>query len=165
MDIERLALEDVLFQRAGEFAAHLGRYDMYALLLETLLVRGTADAHSRDRRTLSTRGSYISHLMSLRGLSPLMQAQFAATERELQCLLQTHEISALNMATGGTFPLNSDPAFGATQRDWYDHANANEAQLRGFIRGMEQDILSVVRLYMQLAAFAADVRVLLARLH
>jgi hypothetical protein len=174
MDQHRAALEESLYHRVGELSAYLGRYDMYAVLLENLLIPNGKRDPAAPRSTLRTRGASIIGLLQLRRLPDKVQADFRAIDAELQVLLDRHEISARHPAPVGRQPLKpvpdvTTPAAAAApaqpERDWYDVATADDATIEKFIAVMERDILHAVKLYIRLAAVAQDVRDVLARLH
>jgi hypothetical protein len=168
MDQHRTALEESLYHRVGELSAYLGRYDMYAVLLENLLLSNGQRDPAASRLTLRTRGATIARLLHLRRLPDKIQADFSAIDEELRVILERHEISARNPAPLGKQPKpqgNPPVPAAPTERDWFDVANADDATIEKFIAAMERDILLVVKLYIRLAAVAQDVRDALARLH
>jgi hypothetical protein len=168
MDQNRAALEEALYQRVGELSAYFGRYDMYAVLLENMLSSGGQRDPAAPRLTVRTRGASIAHWLHLRRLPDKIRADFSSIDAELQVILDRHEIAARNPATLAKQPPKSSP--GATQpaaseRDWYDMANADPATIEKFIAAIERDILQAVKLYIRLAAVAQEVRDTLPRLH
>jgi hypothetical protein len=168
MDQNRAALEESLYQRFGELSAYLGRYDMYAVLLENMLTPNGQRDPAAPRLTVRTRGAVISRLLHLRRLPDKIQADFRTIDEELQVLLERHEISARNPAPLARQPPksvpNPSPSADAVS-DWYDMANADEATIQKSIDAIERDILQAVKLYIRLAAVAQDVRDAMTRLH
>jgi hypothetical protein len=166
MDPKRAALEESLYQRVGELSAYLGRYDMYAVLLENLLTPN-GPREPAARLTVRTRGAAISRLLRLRRLPEKIHADFRAIDDELQILLERHEIAARNPAQHGKQPPPPfpNPSPSPPVRDWFDLGSADEATIQRFIDAVERDILQAVKLYIRLAAVAQDVRDAMTRLH
>jgi hypothetical protein len=163
----RLSLEDFLYRRAGELAAHLGRYDMYAVLIESLLVPPAGNNVTQLHFTLRTRGESITQLLRLRKIPQGLRTVFSTIDGELQEILSRHEIAARNSAVIGKL-RNASPRSRPVvvlERDWYDHANASDQEVSRFIDDLERDILRVVGLYIRMAAFTDDVSRTLGRLH
>jgi sigma-B regulation protein RsbQ len=145
-EVQLNELQESLLSRVGELQLHLGRYDMYALALQTLLnqLLGEAD---HQRLTLRTRGAEIIHLM--RGLTPETRAHFIVTDLELRKVLDRHEISARNGAVlPGLAAVSIDSRWFATRksRDWFDQSNSSLEDTRTSLEAVERDILKVVSL-------------------
>jgi hypothetical protein len=163
MNRTRVALEGCLLHRAGELAFQFGRYDMYAVLLERLLSRGSIATDNPLRRTLTTRGSSISLLLSAREMPASLQARFLVIEAELQVILERCEVSARNAAHVGS---GAEVQIGTrVKADWYDGKRASNGQMRRFIADKERDILEVVSLYIRVANLSREIQLELPRLH
>jgi sigma-B regulation protein RsbQ len=158
---ERQFLEDSLLRRAGELRMHLGRYDMYAVSLQRMLGASPAHDESEHRLTIGTRGAAIIRLMEERGIQREFIEQFAAIEAELRTVLARQEIASNNGAALNALRIASSDGrirAPAKPRDWYDHDNASEAEIRTFIDEMDRDVLKVVSLYVRLANCATAIR-------
>jgi sigma-B regulation protein RsbQ len=150
----RAELEELVLKRAGELWAHLGRYDMYALSIATVLTKAAPEQPAKPL-SVRTRGAAIMALMAGRTVGKGVTAQFAAINAELLTILDRHEVAARNCAV-----IPSIRALGAVTgtgnpRDWYDYHAATDAELSFFIDALERDILKVVALYVQLSDIAA----------
>lgn len=139
-------LQESLLSRTGELYLQLGRYDMYALSLHSLLQDAVGEKDTQ-RLTLRTRGAEIIRLMV--DLPPETRAHFIVTDLELRKVLDRHEISARHGAViPGLRPVAVDHRWFAARksRDWFDHANSSLDDLRGYLQAVERDILKLVSL-------------------
>lgn len=155
---ERAELEELLLKRVGELAAHLGRYDMYALAIATWLNDPPSGVDGSSPLNVRTRGAAIKALLVLKGVAALAIAQFAAINTELVDVLDRHEIAAKNCAVVPAFKMSVTPSLPGNPRDWYEYESASDQELLFFVDAMERDILSVASLYVRLSNFAAMLR-------
>lgn len=149
----RAQLEELLLQRAGELMAHLGRYDMHALALETWLRSSLGEIASRQPAMLRTRGAHIKALLQRTAVEGQLVLEFEAIDRELVALLSRHEIAAKNMAIVPALALhaNRPPPY---PKEWYEFDAASDQELLFFIDAIERDVLAVAALCLRLCHFA-----------
>ena len=157
----REALRDSLFYRVGELRMHLGRYDMYAVSLATLLADNSVSDIRDVELTITTRGATILRRMDKQGIDRDTREQFRAIDEALQLVLGRHEIASRNgavIAAVAIVSLDRQPTGAVKNRDWFDHETASNEEISQFIDAMEQDILKVVSLYVRVANCALTIK-------
>jgi sigma-B regulation protein RsbQ len=146
IEAQRHELQESLLSRTGELYLQLGRYDMYALSLYSLLQEASGEKDD-ERLNLRTRGAEIIRLMV--DLPPETRAHFIVTDLELRKVLDRHEISARHgAAIPGLRSASIDQRWFAARkaRDWFDHANSSLEDICGTLEAVERDILKLVSL-------------------
>ena len=154
---EREDLHESLLSRFGELQLQLGRYDMYALSLQSMLEKKSAVAHDA-RLTLRSRGAEIIRLMA--DMPAETRAHFIVTDLELHQLLARHEISASHGAIMSALTsANGHHWASASQqsRDWFDQANCGVKDLRRALETVERDVLKLVSLRLRVSNCALAV--------
>jgi sigma-B regulation protein RsbQ len=154
---EREDLNESLLSRVGELQLQFGRYDMYALSLQSMLEKRSAVAHD-EQLTLRTRGAEIIRLMG--DMPAETRAHFIVTDLELHKVLARHEISAthgaiisaLSSANGRNWASTSQKS-----RDWFDQANCGVQDVRSTLEIVERDILKLVSLRLRVSNCALAV--------
>jgi sigma-B regulation protein RsbQ len=149
---------DALLARLGELWMHLGRYDMYALTLQELLL-GKPVGAKESRFALHTRGEEIVRL--LQPLSPELCAQFVQTKLELEAVLKRHEISARHGARiPGVPPISIEKSSMRTTqaRSWFDLGSARTSDWLVLTETVERDILKIVSLCFRITDCALAVQ-------
>jgi sigma-B regulation protein RsbQ len=157
LEAQRDELQDGLLSRTGELQLQLGRYDMYALSLQTLLRKKNVRV-DHERLTLRTRGAEIIRLMQ--DMPPETRAQFILIDLELRKVLDRHEISARNgAALPGLSAASIDSRWFAERnaRDWFDQANNSVQDMRRWLEVVERDILKLVSLCFRMSNCALAV--------
>jgi len=157
IDVQRHELQEALLSRTGELHLQLGRYDMYALSLHSLLQDALREKDDQ-RLTLRTRGAEIIRLMI--DLPPETRAHFIVTDLELRKVLDRHEISARHGAVipGLRSAMIDHRRFAARKsRDWFDHANSTMEDIREYLELVERDILKLVSLCFRISNCALAV--------
>ena len=157
MSEDRLSLEDALYRRAGQLAAHFGRYDMYALMLENMLYGSVLREHSEPKLSVASRGASISRLLRSEVHSEGQQLQFCDIDKEMQIVFDRNQIRAANAAILPQSVRLYDATVIPLKRDWFDHDDASDDEVLGFIAQMENDIVKLASLYLRVAAFANQI--------
>jgi hypothetical protein len=155
--IERDEVLDSLLFRVGELWMHVGRYDMYALSLQELLISrfGGRSTHF----TVRTRGNDIARMMT--ALPRELSEHFNETRVKLESVLDRHEIAAKRGALipGLASYLSAKrykPRYNG--REWFDQANASTGEWLEHLETVERDILKVVSLCFRVAHCAIGVQ-------
>lgn len=154
---EREDLHESLLSRLGELQLQLGRYDMYALSLQSMLEKRSALAHD-ERLTLRSRGAEIIRLMA--DMPAETRAHFIVTDLELHKLLARHEISATHGAIMSALTSASGRQWASPSRqsrDWFDEANCGVQDLRSALETVERDVLKLVSLRLRVSNCALAV--------
>jgi hypothetical protein len=162
MSEDRLSIEDALYRRAGQLAAHFGRYDMYALTLENVLHGAVPRDTSQRCDSVASRGHTILRLLKDFGHSEAHQLQFLRLDEEFHSVLARNQIRASNGAVLPSASARVDDMSMVTpiRRDWFDHDDASDEEILVFIVQMEKDIVSVASLYLRVAAFVTQISAL-----
>jgi sigma-B regulation protein RsbQ len=152
---DRAELEDILLRRVGELHAHFGRYDMYALAIESWLKTTVAAEPSTTAHNLRSRGGSIKALLQRKGVPAGTIAQYELIDSRSVEILDKHDVAARSCAVIPVLSLTDRPSVTPTPRDWYDYAAARDEDIIAFIWQLERDTLEVASLYIRLADWAS----------
>ena len=152
--VGRAELEELLFKRAGEFYAHLGRYDMHALTIATWLGGLMPTVLLETPVNVRTRGCQIKKLLAQAPIKPAMYREFEEIVQELQNILDRHDTAAQNCAVIPALVVPRMHGGSKNPKNWYEYDSASDQELLFFIDAIERDILLIAALCLRLSTFA-----------
>ena len=145
--LDRPQRERLLLQRVGEFYASLGRVDMLNLGIQRWLARIVPGQELCAEMNVRTRDAEILRMLESCSSEGTCTA-FGELNSVLLSIVARHEITARNSCLPAHLMFSEEAEAHplAAPKDWFDYAQATEAELLFFIDALDREIMNLVSL-------------------